>query len=145
MIPVVTRLSIALAIIFLCLFFCACSGDSWEPIRAQQQAMLDKRQKDQEALRQQHISIGVVTGPDFRMCPSPCCGGWNIKIDSSYYTFSDFPENSGIDPSQEKFPLNVHVVWSRDTLLQCNHIDVHWMNIETSPFPVSATFSSTQH
>lgn len=121
---VIKQMSIALAMILLSLFFCACSIDSLEPLKGEQL-------KQQTASRKQRIWEGVVSGPDFRMCPSPCCGGWIIMIDSAYYTFSDFPASSGIDPSREKFPLNVELTWSLDTLLHCNHIFVRWMRVKS--------------
>jgi|SRR5579871_828884 len=77
------------------------------------------------------FSNGVITGPDMRMCPSPCCGGWIIKIDGGTYIFSELPANSGIDLDKEKFPLKVDVVWSRDTTLRlnCNHIIIQQIDI----------------
>lgn len=131
------RLSKALAVAFLFLIFSACSEDSWEPMNTPRQTQQEKLQKDQEMLRRLRVSEGVVTGPDFRMCPSPCCGGWIIIIDSTNYTFSDFPQTSTIDPTTQKFPLQVEVVWSLDTMLNCNHINVQWMRVKDSASPVS--------
>ena len=64
-------------------------------------------------------SKGVITGSDMRMCPSPCCGGWDITIDKEYYTFSTLPANSGIDLDKEKFPLAVKLNWKLDSI--CYH------------------------
>lgn len=56
-------------------------------------------------------SVGTITGQDVRMCPSPCCGGWFIKIDSLIYEFDTLPDNSGINLEKETFPLVVKLDW----------------------------------
>lgn len=113
---------------------CACSGDSIPPsFKEQQQAQFDKQET--QSLKTGSVSKGIVTGPDYRMCPSPCCGGWILIIDSVTYTFSSFPDHSGIDPTIQKFPLNVYLRWTRDTTPQCNHINVRWMRPDSIPSP----------
>lgn len=67
-------------------------------------------------------STGIIIGPDMRMCPSPCCGGWNIIIENQSYTFGSLPANSGIDLGKEKFPLRVKLDWKLDTTIRCNYI-----------------------
>ena len=59
-------------------------------------------------------SEGVITGPDFRRCMSPCCGGWFITIDGKQYRFLEFPQ--GTDPSLppntlEEYPVEVKLIW----------------------------------
>ncbi len=56
-------------------------------------------------------SFGIITGQDPRMCPSPCCGGWFIKIDSLTYEFDSLPDNSNINLAKETFPLVVKLDW----------------------------------
>ncbi len=56
---------------------------------------------------------GTITGADYRKCM--CCGGWFIKIKEDQYRFYQLPDNSGIDLQEEKFPLEVHVNWKKDT------------------------------
>lgn len=68
-------------------------------------------------------SIGIIIGRDPRLCPSPCCGGWDISIDNQFYTFSDLPANSGIDLEKEKFPLKVKLNWYVDSVC-ANHIEI---------------------
>jgi hypothetical protein len=50
-------------------------------------------------------SVGVITGPDNRMCP--CCGGWFIEIDENTYRFDKIPDVNDIDLQSETFPLSV--------------------------------------
>jgi len=64
-------------------------------------------------------SIGTITGQDVRMCPSPCCGGWFIKIDSLTYEFDSLPSNSGINLEKETFPLVVKLDWQLSDTLGC--------------------------
>jgi hypothetical protein len=64
-------------------------------------------------------SIGTITGQDFRMCPSPCCGGWFIKIDSLTYEFDSLPPNSNIYLEKETFPLIVKLDWQLSDTLGC--------------------------
>jgi hypothetical protein len=64
-------------------------------------------------------SIGIITGPDFRLCPSPCCGGWFIKIDSLTYEFDFLPANSDINLQKETFPLVVKLDWQLSNTIQC--------------------------
>jgi hypothetical protein len=56
-------------------------------------------------------STGTITGPDMRMCPSPCCGGWFIIIDGLTYEFDTLPVNSDISLGKETFPLAVKLDW----------------------------------
>ncbi len=56
-------------------------------------------------------STGTITGQDVRMCPSPCCGGWFINIDSLTYEFDSLPNNSNINLQKEIFPLVVKLDW----------------------------------
>lgn len=64
-------------------------------------------------------SIGIITGQDPRMCPSPCCGGWFIKIDSLTYEFDSLPDNSNIDLAKETFPLVVKLDWQLSNIDGC--------------------------
>ena len=64
-------------------------------------------------------SKGVITGADMRMCPSPCCGGWDITVNKEYYTFSALPQDSGMDLDKQKFPLAVKLNWKLDSI--CYH------------------------
>ena len=56
-------------------------------------------------------SIGTITGQDVRMCPSPCCSGWFIGIDSLTYEFDTLPSSSNINLEKETFPLVVKLDW----------------------------------
>jgi hypothetical protein len=53
------------------------------------------------------------------MCPSPCCGGWFIKIDSLTYEFDSLPGNSNIDLAKETFPLAVKLDWQLSNTIEC--------------------------
>ncbi|MGD0581483.1 MAG: hypothetical protein ABR974_00905 [Bacteroidales bacterium] len=64
-------------------------------------------------------SIGTITGQDARMCPSPCCGGWFIIIDSLTYEFDSLPDNSNIDLAKEKLPLEVKLDWQLLNIIGC--------------------------
>lgn len=64
-------------------------------------------------------SIGTITGQDVRMCPSPCCSGWFIKIDSLTYEFDSLPINSNINLAKETFPLVVKLDWQLSDSLGC--------------------------
>jgi hypothetical protein len=64
-------------------------------------------------------SIGTITGQDVRMCPSPCCGGWFIKIDSLTYEFDSLPENSNINLPKETFPFVVKLDWQLSNTPEC--------------------------
>ena len=64
-------------------------------------------------------SIGTITGPDIRLCPSPCCGGWFIKIDSLTYEFDSLPDNSNIKLEKETFPLVVKLDWQLSSTIEC--------------------------
>jgi hypothetical protein len=64
-------------------------------------------------------SIGTITGPDLRLCPSPCCSGWYIKIDSLTYEFDTLPVNSNIDLGKETFPLVVKLDWQLSNTIEC--------------------------
>ena len=56
-------------------------------------------------------SEGTITSLDYRMCPTPCCGGWFIIIDKQTYEFNSLPDGSGIDLNKEKLPLAVRLDW----------------------------------
>jgi hypothetical protein len=64
-------------------------------------------------------SIGTITGQDVRMCPSPCCGGWFIKIDSLTYEFDSLPSSSDINLEKETFPLVVKLDWQLSDIPGC--------------------------
>jgi len=68
-------------------------------------------------------STGIITGHDLRLCPSPCCGGWDITMENQFYTFGALPSNSGIDLEKEKFPLKVKLNWRVDSICW-NHIEI---------------------
>ena len=124
-------LSMALVVISL-IFNFSCTNDNVRPVTTVQNTTADQQVNNKAEQQTQKIefqSEGTITGPDMRLCPSPCCGGWDILIDSVNYTFSELPENSGIDLNNEKFPLKVRVVWSLDTTFNCNHIFIRWIRI----------------
>jgi len=73
----------------------------------------------QEENSYNYKSIGIITGQDARMCPSPCCGGWFIKIDSLTYEFDSLPDNSNINLAKETFPLVVKLDWQLSNTLEC--------------------------
>ena len=120
---VIRRMSVVLVMTFSLLIYSACTNNNIQPQGVEQQVQTQKRESQ---------SDGIITGPDKRLCPSPCCGGWIIMIDSGYYTFSSLPDNSGIDLNSETFPLKVKVIWSPDTTLNCNHIFIRWIRIITN-------------
>jgi hypothetical protein len=64
-------------------------------------------------------STGTITGYDLRMCPSPCCSGWFIVIDSLTYEFNSLPYNSDINLEKETFPLAVKLDWQLSDTLGC--------------------------
>jgi hypothetical protein len=64
-------------------------------------------------------SIGAITGQDIRMCPSPCCSGWFINIDSLTYEFDSLPNNSNIKLEKETFPLVVKLDWQLSNTIEC--------------------------
>lgn len=57
------------------------------------------------------MSQGKITGPDLRMCPSPCCSGWYIVIDSVTYEFDSIPSSSNINLQKDPFPIFVKLNW----------------------------------
>ena len=57
------------------------------------------------------MSNGTIIGPDYSMCMSICCGGWNIQIDKVTYKFDSIPSNSAIDLQKESFPMQVKLNW----------------------------------
>ena len=75
-------------------------------------------------------SIGTITGQDVRMCPSPCCSGWFIKIDSLTYEFDTLPSSSGINLEKETFPLVVKLDWQLSDLLECPNKRITVQRIE---------------
>ncbi|NVO19701.1 MAG: hypothetical protein HXX13_08375 [Bacteroidetes bacterium] len=66
-------------------------------------------------------SRGQITGMDARLCPSPCCGGWFIKINDNTYYFGLLPSNSSLDLSNPSYPVNVILKWEADTTLCTNN------------------------
>jgi hypothetical protein len=64
-------------------------------------------------------SIGTITGQDLRMCPSPCCSGWFIEIDSLTYEFDTLPTSSNINLEKESFPLLVRLDWQVSNIIDC--------------------------
>ena len=64
-------------------------------------------------------SIGTITGQDVRMCPSPCCSGWFINIDSLTYKFDTLPTNSNINLEKETFPFIVKLDWLLSNTIEC--------------------------
>ena len=64
-------------------------------------------------------SIGTITGQDVRMCPSPCCSGWFINIDSLTYEFDTLPTNSNINLEKETFPFIVKLDWQLSNIIEC--------------------------
>jgi len=67
----------------------------------------------------QYKSTGTITGQDFRMCPSPCCSGWFIIIDTLTYEFDSLPGNSNIYLEKETFPLAVKLDWQLSNIIDC--------------------------
>jgi hypothetical protein len=67
----------------------------------------------------EYKSTGTITGPDLRMCPSPCCGGWFIKIDGTTYEFDSLPDASSINLEKETFPLEVRLDWQLSNTIDC--------------------------
>ena len=72
-----------------------------------------------------------ITGTDPRMCPSPCCGGYEITIDNvaspndkTNYFVLQFPPDFKLG-NNPIFPIKVKIDWKLDTL-QCkgNYIDI---------------------
>ena len=55
-------------------------------------------------------SVGIITGPDNRMCP--CCGGWFIEIEENTYRFYDIPDVNDIDLANATFPISVKLNYS---------------------------------
>jgi hypothetical protein len=64
-------------------------------------------------------STGTITGPDMRMCPSPCCSGWFINIDGTIYEFDALPAASNINLEKETFPLEVRLDWQISNTIDC--------------------------
>ena len=71
-------------------------------------------------------SKGTITGMDYRMCPSPACGGYFIQIDSTQYRFdkNSLPGNFTFD--DYKLPLKVELDWELDTVIYKGY---NWINI----------------
>ena len=63
---------------------------------------------------------------DYRMCPSPACGGYFIQIDSTQYRFdkNSLPGNFIFDDN--KLPLKVKLDWELDTGIYKGY---NWINI----------------
>ena len=78
-----------------------------------------------------YMNNAKITGIDMRMCPTPCCGGFEITIDNvpvpnsgSYFFVAQMPDgfNVGNNP---KFPIPVSIDWKMDsTHCQGNFIDI---------------------
>jgi len=64
-------------------------------------------------------SIGTITGQDVRICPSTCCSGWFINIDSLTYEFDTLPTSSNINLEKETFPLIVKLDWQLSNIIEC--------------------------
>jgi hypothetical protein len=64
-------------------------------------------------------SVGTITGQDLRMCPSPCCSGWFIEIESLTYEFDSLPSSSNINLEKETFPLVVKLDWQLSNIIEC--------------------------
>lgn len=75
--------------------------------------------KDQQLIENLKFlsSVGMITGPDLRMCP--CCGGWYIRIDGLSYEFDSLPADSKINLQTEKFPVTVKIDWQLSDLTAC--------------------------
>lgn len=58
-------------------------------------------------------SRGEITGPDYRRCAHPCCGGWWIEIEGENHRFFELPPGSAIKLSETTFPIPVKLSWSR--------------------------------
>jgi len=67
----------------------------------------------------EYMSAGTITGPDLRMCPSPCCSGWYIVIDDTTYEFDTLPAASNINLDKETFPLKVKLDWQILNTINC--------------------------
>jgi hypothetical protein len=67
----------------------------------------------------QYKDEGEITGADLRLCASPCCGGWIIKIKEYFYGFDQLPSGTGIDLQTAKFPIKVKLDWNTTGL--CNN------------------------
>lgn len=67
----------------------------------------------------QYKDTGEITGPDLRLCASPCCGGWIIKIKETFYGFDQLPPGSDINLQTAKFPIKVKLDWKATGL--CNN------------------------
>ena len=59
-------------------------------------------------------SDGTITGIDPRMCA--CCGGYFIEIEEETYRFGALPEGSGLDLTQQTFPLEVELDWDTSSV-----------------------------
>lgn len=73
----------------------------------------------QEDTRKEYMSEGKILGPDLRMCPSSCCGGWYIQIEGSTYEFDALPANSDINLQTVSFPIFVRLDWSLSDKIAC--------------------------
>lgn len=67
----------------------------------------------------EYRSEGTITGADYRMCPSPCCGGWFIQIAGTTYEFDTLPSGSDINLQKEIFPLTVRLDWQLSDMPDC--------------------------
>jgi hypothetical protein len=64
-------------------------------------------------------SKGIILGADLKMCPSNCCGGWYIKIDSLTYEFDSIPKYTNINLETDTFPINIKLDWGLSTHNDC--------------------------
>ena len=67
---------------------------------------------DKDNYKYKYKDEGEITGADMRLCPSPCCGGWIIKIKETTYGFDQLSAGSGINLQMAKFPVKVKLDWS---------------------------------
>ena len=73
----------------------------------------------QKETNHEYKSTGIITGPDIRRCPSPCCGGWFIIIDDLTYEFDTLPTDSNINLEKETLPLKVKLDWQLLNIINC--------------------------
>jgi hypothetical protein len=73
----------------------------------------------QEDTQKEYMSEGKILGPDLRMCPSSCCGGWYIQIESTTYEFDALPAGSNINLQTSSFPIAVKLDWSLSDKIAC--------------------------
>ena len=60
------------------------------------------------------LSHGRITGPDYRRCANPCCGGWFIEIGGKTWRFLELPPGNDLDLNSldmSDFPIDVTLYW----------------------------------